>query len=258
MKKKYLVLGLSLAAMLSLSNTAYAGDWKQNQVGWWWQESNGSYPTNQWKLINGKWYYFDQVGYMVHDKWIGDYYLGSDGGMLTNTITPDGYQVDASGKWVPAVQSKNILDAFVKNRQYTKYTSDWYYAPSKYAYLDIDGDGNQELVIVNDNDVFFNALICAADSQSGTVKVLDNSYNFGSLRYSANYRALVLTDFRVNAMMGDYAFMGINGSQLVSKFHMGWDRTEGSAVYYRGDSKISEQEFEAVFDALTEPDYMDL
>lgn len=45
-----------------------------------------------------KWCYFDNVGYMVHDKWIGDYYLGSDGAMLTSTVTPDGYRVDASGK----------------------------------------------------------------------------------------------------------------------------------------------------------------
>jgi len=35
---------------------------------------------------------------MVHDKWIGDYYLGSDGAMLTSTVTPDGYRVDASEK----------------------------------------------------------------------------------------------------------------------------------------------------------------
>lgn len=258
MRKKYLVFGWSLAAMFLLSVTAYAGDWKQNNVGWWWQENDGSYPTNQWKLINGTWYYFDQTGYMVHDRWIGDYYLGTDGGMLTNTMTPDGYQVDASGKWVPAVQAINVLEAFVNSRQYMQYTSSWQYAPSKYTYLDIDGDGNQELIIINDNEAFFNALICAVDHQSGTVKVLDNSYNYGSLRYSASNRALVLTDFRVNTMLGDYAFMGMNGLQLVSMFHMGWDRTDGSAVYYCGDSEISEQAFDAAFDALTELDYMDL
>ena len=28
------------------------------------------------------------------------YYMGSDGYMLTNTTTPDGYKVNASGVWV--------------------------------------------------------------------------------------------------------------------------------------------------------------
>ena len=27
------------------------------------------------------------------------YYVGADGAMLTNTVTPDGYTVDADGVW---------------------------------------------------------------------------------------------------------------------------------------------------------------
>ncbi len=41
------------------------------------------------------------MSYMAHDKWIGEYYVGSDGAMLTGTVTPDGYFVDSSGKWLP-------------------------------------------------------------------------------------------------------------------------------------------------------------
>jgi D-alanyl-D-alanine carboxypeptidase len=34
-------------------------------------------------------------------EWKGEYYyVGTDGVMLTSTTTPDGYKVDASGKWV--------------------------------------------------------------------------------------------------------------------------------------------------------------
>lgn len=49
---------------------------------------------------------------MVHDKWIGDYYLGSDGAMLIGTVTPDGYSVDASGKWIsgsPEEDRKSVV-----------------------------------------------------------------------------------------------------------------------------------------------------
>ena len=109
----------------------------------------------------------DNVGYMVHDKWIRDYYLGSDGAMLTSTVTPDGYRVDASEK----------------------------------------------------------------------------------------HHALVLTDVRPNSMMGDYAFVEINGSGMDVKFHLGWDATEGER-YYKDKTKISEQEFSEYFKDLKELDYM--
>lgn len=70
---------------LKKDSAAAAGqaDWKQDTKGWWWDNGDGTYPVNQWKEIGGKFYYF-----------------GSDGYILLNTTTPDGYQVDASGAWV--------------------------------------------------------------------------------------------------------------------------------------------------------------
>lgn len=83
---------------------ANEAQWKRNDKGWWYEEADGSYPTNAWKLIKDKWYYFDGIGYMVENRWIGNYYLGADGAMLVNTSTPDGYYVDATGKWVEGVR----------------------------------------------------------------------------------------------------------------------------------------------------------
>ena len=84
---------------------ANEAQWKRNDKGWWYEEADGSYPTNAWKLIKDKWYYFDGIGYMVENRWIGNYYLGADGAMLVNTSTPDGYYVDATGKWVEGVRN---------------------------------------------------------------------------------------------------------------------------------------------------------
>lgn len=209
---------------------------------------------SRWSNIGGKWYYFDNVGYMVHDKWIGDYYLGSDGTMLTSTVTPDGYRVDASGKWIYSSPEETIFGNFIQNGEYKQYIADWYADPAKYGYLDIDGDGKKELIITSDG-VFFYALICSADLQSGEVTVLDNGYYYGSLRYSEKHHALVLTDVRPNSMMGDYAFVEINGSGMDVKFHLGWDATEGER-YYKDKTKISEQEFSEYFKDLKELDYM--
>ena len=74
--------------------------WKHNGRGWWYQHADGTYPARAWELIDGVYYYFNVSGYMVSNCWIGYYYLGANGAMLTNTTTPDGYKVDENGRWI--------------------------------------------------------------------------------------------------------------------------------------------------------------
>ena len=71
--------------------------WMHDNTGWWYQNSDGSYPVNQWyQLDGGKWYYFNSSGYMVtgsqyiNGKW---YYFASTGEMLT------GWQQNSGGWW---------------------------------------------------------------------------------------------------------------------------------------------------------------
>ena len=120
--------------------SANGGSWQRDSVGWWYKNSNGSYPKNDWQQIDGKWYYFDGRGYiihskweyinghwyyfntsghmtentwkmigdkwyyfdtkghMLHDQWVGDYYVGQNGDMLKNAVTPDNYVVGSDGK----------------------------------------------------------------------------------------------------------------------------------------------------------------
>ena len=54
----------------------------------------------------GLWYFFDENGVMAASRWIRSasdpsawYYVGPNGDMLVNTVTPDGYTVDANGVW---------------------------------------------------------------------------------------------------------------------------------------------------------------
>lgn len=39
--------------------------WMKDDRGWWWRNADGSYPMNQWRLINHHWYLFNRDGYMV-------------------------------------------------------------------------------------------------------------------------------------------------------------------------------------------------
>ena len=148
MKKilKSLVAAMIVSATIVTASTptithAAGGDWRKDSIGWWYRNSDGSYPKskwerigdkwyyfdgrgyiihskweyinghwyyfntsghmteNTWKMIGDKWYYFDTKGHMLHDQWVGDYYVGKNGDMLKNTVTPDNYVVGSDGKW---------------------------------------------------------------------------------------------------------------------------------------------------------------
>ena len=79
--------------------------WKQaaDHVRWWWQNADGTYPANQWEELGGKWYFFDENGYMKTGwiDWNGkSYYCSENGDMLTDCMTPDNYLVGADGAWI--------------------------------------------------------------------------------------------------------------------------------------------------------------
>ena len=73
--------------------------WQKVSGSWYYMDNSGAMQTD-WKEISNAWYYFNADGVMQENRWVGDYYLGSSGAMLVNTKTPDGYRVDASGKWI--------------------------------------------------------------------------------------------------------------------------------------------------------------
>ena len=82
----------------------FVEEWKENSTGKWYQLEDGSYPKNAWKFIDDSWYYFNEYGYMVHDKWIGNYYLKSNGQMAKNEWIGKFY-VDQNGAWVPSMKA---------------------------------------------------------------------------------------------------------------------------------------------------------
>lgn len=74
---------LVVAAIFTIYPIGVSAEWKQDSNGWW--NSEGSSWSVGWKQIDGKWYYFGQDGYMVHDTTIDGYKMGSDGAWIQNT-----------------------------------------------------------------------------------------------------------------------------------------------------------------------------
>ena len=76
--------------------------WVLDNGKWYYLAADGGMKTG-WVLDSGKWYYLAKdgamySGWIMHGgKW---YYLDKDGHMLTNTVTPDGHQLDENGVWI--------------------------------------------------------------------------------------------------------------------------------------------------------------
>ena len=100
MKKRFYLALSALAISTALTIPVFAGTWKQDNTGWWYERDDKSFPVSVWEQIDGSWYYFNENGYMLSNQWFGNYYLGSTGAMLTNTVV-DGYQVGADGRVHP-------------------------------------------------------------------------------------------------------------------------------------------------------------
>ena len=155
MKKKSLLLVVFGALSVFMSLNSYA---------------------NQWVQFGQNWAYYQDDGTFAKNQWVGNYYLGADGIMLTNAITPDGFYVGADG-------SKQSGDARKENQkvseqyadiisyiamfargevdfldpQYKSYSS--FYLPTDapinrenrfgYVLRDIDSDGVDELLLTS-------------------------------------------------------------------------------------------------------------
>ena len=67
---------------LTFAGTVMAGWYTQNGQ-WRYQNESGTDSAAKWEQIDGKWYYFDENGWMAHDKTIDPgYYVGSDGAWM--------------------------------------------------------------------------------------------------------------------------------------------------------------------------------
>lgn len=66
--KQATALALALGLSLSSSMMSFAGTWQKLEGGKYWQwkyvEDDGSYTTNNWQQIDGKWYHFNADGYL--------------------------------------------------------------------------------------------------------------------------------------------------------------------------------------------------
>ena len=75
-----------------------------------------------WVQSGNAWYYYNN-GSLVVNKWVGNYWLGADGRMVTNAWVDNGrYYVGANGAWV-----KDAKRPEEKKQGWVKEANTWYY-----------------------------------------------------------------------------------------------------------------------------------
>lgn len=63
----------------------FAGEWKQDDGGWWYQNDDGTYPAAEWQWIDddedgvAECYYFYSDGYMAYNNTIDDNFVNQNG-----------------------------------------------------------------------------------------------------------------------------------------------------------------------------------
>ena len=114
--------------------------WQKTAAGWWYQNADGSYPTNKWQQVNGKWYFFNEDGYCLTNKWIKRaaawYWLDTDGVMATGWkkinnewyyFKDDGEMVTGWVKYYDKWYYLNTNNGFMESNAFVKGKDGWYY-----------------------------------------------------------------------------------------------------------------------------------
>ena len=103
-------------------------------VGDYYLKSNGQMAKGEWIYDNNysSYYYLTSEGSYARNTWVGDYYLKSNGKMAVNERTPDGYQVDGSGKWISSEGSHTASSS-----QATSLGISLYHVNDAMTYIDI-------------------------------------------------------------------------------------------------------------------------
>ena len=109
--KKIISNSLIVVSILALNQIGASAEWKQDSNGWWNTEGSSQWSVG-WKEIDGKWYYFGQDGYMVHDATIDGYSISSYGTLIESK---ENNLLNSDSIYNPIKQSREELyqDIFV-------------------------------------------------------------------------------------------------------------------------------------------------
>ena len=182
-------------------------------VGDYYLKSNGKLAKAEWIYDNNysSYYYLTSEGSYAHGTWVGDYYLKSNGKMAVNERTPDGYQVDGSGKWISSEGTHTASSS-----QATSLGISLYHVNDAMTYIDIALPSTPSSTYKVDYDF---ALV---DANTGSVSTQTQF----TVTYNPSLRAFQTRHFFSGTPDGSYRFV-IKGKGQDGKVY------DGQSVVFR-------------------------
>ena len=141
-------------------DTPFTGWLNINDVCYYIQD-NGTITTG-WQEIDGVTYYFDDNGRVLINQWIDGKYVGTNGNMYVNTITPDGIYVGKDGLEDTSLGKQNSVEGLSDLKQTLEDMLSTYSGTWSVYVKDIE---NKEYLSINNMQYFSASLIklyCAA------------------------------------------------------------------------------------------------
>ena len=219
----------ALFVMLWTAATVFRIDafaaWRLDDTGYYWQNTDGSYPAGGWAWLDGnedgvaECYYFDAAGYL-----------------LTSGTTPDGYTVNEGGAWTVngAVQTRKTglsKDSESGARSVLLGTMTFGFSDSL-KHLEAQSDGSY-LISNRSGTQMARLQLTDLDSSASLKKVLDVGQKMGLSFDSAEMRK-ILTDAFAGSMTASY---GAPDSITEESYPSGiWERLHYNSMEADGDS----------------------
>ena len=211
---------------------------------WWYRHGDGSYTRSDWEKIDGKYYYFDNAGWMVTgwkliegkwyymngsgvkitNAWIGNYYVDGSGVMATDTWIGN-YYVDENGVWVPGKQKdvgwiQSGEKWWYRHNDGSYTVSNWEKINGQWYYFDSAGWMKNGWIVLGDSWYYLDA---SGAMHKGWLEEGGNKYYLNPEANSSGVEGVMLTGY--HEIDGEWYY-----------FNKGY--SPAGALYYTGVTPI--------------------
>ncbi len=154
-----------------------------------------------------------------------------------------------------------VYKAFILEKKYTSYTSDWSSSPNKYAFYDINGDGVQELLLVYlDNSNWYRYLIVTYSSSSQSVVKVGDAYTYDGIYFNKQNNDLYYLDSSTGTSIRTTAFYKMENNRLVFEMKLIKENANFYKITGTNTSRetIENKEYTKIHEGYEKISYLDL
>ena len=222
------------------SDGAMAKGWLQLGDDWYYLDKNNGKTKKGWLNVGNKRYFFGDDGVMLHDTWVGNRYVKSDGSMAKGWLELDGkwYRLNDDGKAQKGWQNVGnkryffgddgvmLHDTWVGNR-YVKsdgaMAKGWLELDGKWYCLNDDGKAQKGWQTIKNKRYYFD----------GNGVMAANTWVDG--RY-VNENGVMVTGW---VQLGDsWYYLNKYGGDKNGKAMTGWQKINNKWYYFEGDGRM--------------------